>query len=90
MELVDRFRAMGCRIQVNAYSLQEELDEEIRDWARQIVRAENADFLGTDAHRTYHRPPQAAGGLTWLYENCRAEYAQALSFGNARKLLANE
>ena len=89
MQTVGAFRTMGCLIQINAYSLQEELDGEILDWARQLVTSGMVDFLGTDAHRTYHRSPSAASGLDWIYENCEEEYADAISFGNAQKLLIN-
>lgn len=89
MALVDTLRAVGARIQVNAYSLQEEEDESIKNWARRLVTERRADFLGTDAHRTYHRPPSAAPGLKWLYENMDKDYADQLAWGNARRLLTD-
>ena len=87
MELVDQFRAMGALIQLNAYSLFDEMDESIKNWARQLVQERKVDFLGTDAHRTYHRPPSAEYGLTWLYENVEREYADAIAWDNAQILL---
>lgn len=45
------------------------------------------DFLGTDAHRTYHRPPSAQMGVKWLYENMDFEYADTISWGNTSKFL---
>lgn len=90
MTLVDQFREMGCLIQVNAYSLYEEMDEAVKSWARRLVLERKADFLGTDAHRTCHRPPCAALGLQWLYENCGKDYAEAVAWGNAERLLIGE
>ena len=87
IDLVDRFRKRGAKIQINAYSLLEEQDASIRNWARRLVLDKKADFLGTDAHRTYHRPPCAERGLQWLYENVSLEYANAISWGNASRLL---
>lgn len=87
MELVDQFRAMGALIQLNAYSLFDEMDDSIRNWARRLVQERKVDFLGTDAHRTYHRPPSAEYGLNWLYENAEQEYADAIAWGNAERLL---
>lgn len=87
MELVDRFRAMGALIQLNAYSLFDEMDDSVKNWARRLVLERKADFLGTDAHRTYHRPPSAELGLNWLYENAAQEYANAIAFENAERLL---
>lgn len=87
MDLVDRFRELGALIQLNAYSLFDEDDASIKNWARRLVQEQKADFLGTDAHRTYHRPPSAAMGLTWLYENVEQEYADDLAWSNAYKVL---
>lgn len=87
MDLVDRFRELGALIQLNAYSLFDEMDESIKNWARRLVQERKVDFLGTDAHRTYHRPPSAAMGLNWLYENVEQEYADDLAWSNACKVL---
>ena len=87
MELVDRFRELGALIQVNAYSLFGERDDSIKNWARRLVLEQKADFLGTDAHRTYHRPPSAEKGLNWLYENVEQAYADAIAWGNAERFL---
>ena len=90
MALVDGFRELGAKIQINAYSLFEEMDDSIKNWARRLVLERKADFLGTDAHRTYHRPPSAQMGLNWLYENTDSEYADAISWGNAQRLLTQK
>lgn len=87
MDLVDRFREMGALIQLNAYSLFDEMDESIKGWARRLVLERKVDFLGTDAHKTYHRPPSAEYGLAWLYENVEREYADSITSGNTRKYL---
>jgi protein-tyrosine phosphatase len=87
MALVEQLRGSGAFLQVNAYSLFEEKDAAIRDWAQRLVTEQKVTFLGTDAHRTYHRPPSAEMGLNWLYENVELEYAEDLAWGNARKRL---
>lgn len=86
-ELAEQFRDMGCLIQINAYSLSDEKDEAIRQWARRLAERRLADFLGTDAHRTYHRPPCVSRGLDWLYEHCDQDYADGIAFRNAQRLL---
>ena len=88
--LVEQFRNLGALIQVNAYSLFDEMDNSIKNWARRLVRERKVDFLGTDAHRTYHRPPSAEYGLNWLYENVEQAYADAIAWGNATHLLMAE
>lgn len=87
MDLAKRFREQGVLIQVNAYSLSDETDDSIRNWARQLVREKMVDFLGTDAHRTYHRPVSAEHGLNWLYDNTDWDYADAIAWKNARTRL---
>ncbi len=44
--------------------------------ARKLVLEKKADFLGTDAHRTCHRPPSA-----------ERDYAEVIAWGNAQKFL---
>ena len=90
MVLADGFREKGALIQVNAYSLSDEMNEDIKSWARQLVQEKKVTFLGTDAHRTYHRPPSAARGLNWLYSNMDAAYADAIAWGNAQTLLLEQ
>lgn len=89
MELVDRFRELGALIQINVYSLFDEDDFSIKNWARRLVQERKVEFLGTDAHRTYHRPPSAEWGLNYLYENVEQEYVEAIAWGNAQKFLCD-
>ena len=89
MGLVDQFRDVGASIQINAYSLFDEMDDSIKNWARRLVLEQKADFLGTDAHRTYHRPPSAEMGLNWLYENVERDYADAIAWKNAEQILCS-
>lgn len=87
MELVGRFRELGAQIQLNTYSLFDEMDASVKNWARRLVLERKVDFLGTDAHRTYYRSPSAKDGLNWLYENVDRAYADAVAWENAQKLL---
>lgn len=90
MDLVNRFRELGALIQINVYSLFDEDKESIKNWARRLVQERKVDFLGTDAHRTYHRPPSAEWGLGWLYENVARDYVDAIAWGNAQNTLMGE
>jgi len=87
MELVGRFRELGAQIQLNTYSLFDEMDASVKSWARRLVLERKVDFLGTDAHRTYYRSPSAKDSLNWLYENVDRAYADAVAWENAQKLL---
>lgn len=87
MELVDRFLEMGAFIQINVCSLFDEMDDAVKDWAKQLVMERKVEFLGTDAHKTYYRPPSVTYGLNWLYDNVDQEYADAIAWKNAERRL---
>lgn len=87
MELVDTLIRMGALVQVNAYSLFEEMNKDVKEWARRLVLERKVHFLGTDAHKTYHRPPKAAMGVQWIFDNVEEAYADAIVWSNAEKLL---
>lgn len=91
MPLMDELREMGCLLQVNAYSLGQEMNAGIKDWARQLATENKIDLLGTDAHRITHRPPSVAPGLQWLYANCDRDCADQMAWRNAKtRLCAGE
>ena len=74
-------------IQINAYSLVEEKNPIIRDFARKLLSKGMVRFVGSDAHRTTHRPPNIASGTEFIYKHCNKEYADAICFANAKRLL---
>ncbi len=77
----------GCLVQVNAYSIADESSEITRKWANELLERQLIDFIGSDAHRTDHRPPKYTNGLNRIYEMCSEDYADAICFGNAERLL---
>jgi len=74
-------------IQINAFSLEEEKNVSTREFARQLLNEEKVMFLGSDAHRTTHRPPNIKSGVDYIYANCSSDYADAVCFRNAEHLL---
>ena len=70
---------MGCLFQINVYSVLEEKDSVIRKNAKSLLEQRMADFLGSDAHRTFHRAPSVERGLLFLYETYDADYLDAVS-----------
>lgn len=88
LDYIRKLRQLGCLVQVNVYSLEEHGDERIRDWARTLIGQKLVDFLGTDCHKTWFRPPSIQQGMDWLKEHCRdREYLDAIIFKNADELL---
>ena len=81
MTFVRELTDMGALVQINAYSLEKESDLTIRLTARQLLAEGLVDFVGSDAHRTYHRPPDVADGLRYIREHC--SHAQDILSGHA-------
>lgn len=90
METIRELKAMNCLIQVNAYSFEEERNPQIRGLACSMLEEKIVDFIGSDAHRTTHRPPEVEEGVVALYRRCEKEYADAICFRNAMELLCRE
>ena len=76
----------GAMIQVNAFSFVDEADGEIRDRARELLRNKYVHFIGSDAHRIDHRPPNMLGGIQYILDNVDKEYATEILRGNAKQL----
>lgn len=87
LEDIRKWKAMGARIQVNYYSLLEETNPAIRRRAQDIVRNRLADFMGSDSHRTFHRPPRLRSGIRYIDSLGDPDYAALLLGGNAGKIL---
>lgn len=75
---VESLLKAGAGLQVNVYSLQEEHHEAIRQRARLLVGSGLVYCLGSDAHRTTHRPPRYEQGLRWLEAHCDRAYVERL------------
>lgn len=79
--------ALGAMLQVNLYSLEEESNENVKERARRLVNSRLAHFVGSDAHRTNHRPPEYETGIRYLEEYCEKDYCKRICSVNAEKLL---
>lgn len=77
----------GCRLQSNVYSLKNETNADTKRNARIALKEKLVDFLGSDAHRTGHRPPNVEDGIKYVNKNCDKEYAYNILQGNAKKYL---
>ena len=77
----------GAMIQVNAISLTDEADLDIRERARELLRNRYIHFIGSDAHRINHRPPCLKSGVQYIIDNTDEEYAVSILNGNAQRIL---
>ena len=81
------FQKEGHLFQVNAYSLQDTHDEQIKRIARRLLKLKAITFIGSDAHRTNHRNYNITNGIKYIYEHCDVEYADNICYKNASILL---
>lgn len=86
-ENIIKLKKLKCKIQINYYSLVEETDIEIKRFARELIRNELVDFLGSDCHSIYHRPPIIKTGIDHIKNHCRQSYANKILWENAEQYL---
>ena len=83
--IINQLKDLGCLLQINVYSLVKETDEGVKAYARKMLKEEKVSFIGSDSHRSNHRPPDVADGLKYIYDNCSKEYAYKVCLGNAER-----
>lgn len=84
-----KMKKLGCLIQMNAYSVGGEANPITKVIAYNLLQSELVDFLGSDAHRTTHRPPMVKKGLGFLEKYLSEAYVKKISYENAERLLLN-
>ena len=78
----------GILLQVNAYDLDLNLSLKTKNLAQWLAKRRMVSFIGSDMHGlSPKRTPRMAEGIRWLYEHTDPEYADAVAFGNAERLL---
>lgn len=83
---INILRKIGCAFQVNAYSLVDEKNEMTRQFARALLKYKYVSFIGSDAHRTNHRPYVIKNGINYIYANCDEQYAKDICYRNAKRI----
>ncbi len=81
---------MGALVQINAYSLEEEMGETRRDKARRLLHKGYVQFVGTDSHQLTHRPPRMKKGVEYILNNLESSDAKKILYSNAKELILNE
>lgn len=84
-----RLKEMNILIQINIYSIREEMSPQIRERAKMLLRNHFVDFTGSDAHRMDHRAPSVSTGSKYLYEKFDRDYVDLILSGNARERILN-
>ena len=88
-ECLEELTDSGILLQVNAYDLERNLSLKTKNLAQWLAKEHMISFIGSDMHGTRFgkKAPILRDGIRWLYENTDEEYADAVAFGNAEKLL---
>ena len=87
LPLAGALREAGALIQINACSVADESDKEIRRRANLLLSGRLADFLGTDGHRPDRRPPLFRRGMETLTRLCGEDYARRIAIENPQNYL---
>lgn len=84
---IKQLKEMGCLIQINLYSLDNEKNDTIRHCAREMLDNKLVDMVGTDAHQINHRPPVLKEGYQYIITHCNKQYADDILWKNAKRYL---
>ena len=87
IEAAKNLHDLGCWFQINAYSVAEESDSDIRERTAGLLQENLVDFIGSDAHRSNHRPPMISTGVQFLYDNYAQDYVDGILYWNVEKML---
>ena len=87
-------RDLGAYIQLSTEPLSHKglsglFDRETK-FIQKALWNQEADFLGTDMHRTDRRPPVLRDAIDWIQKNLDADYADAVLQRNAEAILRDE
>lgn len=78
-----RLKERGVLFQINGYSILKEMNEKRYENTTFLLHEKLVDFIGTDAHRTNHRPPFIQKGVKKMYELYDKEYINDIVSQNA-------
>ena len=87
-------RDLGAYVQLSTEPLSHKglsglFDRETK-FIQKALRNQEADFLGTDMHRTDRRPPVLRDAIDWIERNLDRDYADAVLQGNAQAIVRDE
>lgn len=80
----------GALIQVNSASVTGKFGFQTRQAVKKMLKEKLIHFVATDAHDDRKRIPAMAECAGYLYKKCEAEYADALLYRNAERLIRGE
>lgn len=86
-QTLTEIKKMGALIQVNASSVTGDNGFKTKSNVKNMLKLGLVDFVGTDAHSDGKRAPYMEKCASVLYNKYAENYADALLYGNAQRLL---
>ncbi len=91
---LEEVRDLGAYVQLSTEPLSHKglsglLDRETK-FIQKALKNRQADFLGTDMHRTDHRPPVLRDAIRWIEKNLDPDYTDDVLKRNAETILRDE
>ena len=84
---VTDLRDRGAKIQICAFSVQNEANAHIRNTANDLLAKQLVDYVGTDAHGMEQRPPMIWEGARVIESTYGEVYARRILVENTRRLI---
>ncbi|MCI8598035.1 MAG: protein tyrosine phosphatase [Lachnospiraceae bacterium] len=86
---VEELIRTGAYMQMNYRMIGGKWYESSVRWCREMLKAGNIHFLGTDMHNLKHRAPETEGAMGWLHKHLEESYLEDICRENVRKVLEN-
>ena len=83
-------KEMDIEIQVNAADITGALGGKVKSFVGTLLDQRLVDYVGTDAHDSKKRTPEAGKVLSYLYSKYDADYVRAITLENACALMDAE
>jgi len=87
LDYYDMITKLGVKLQVNAYDIVKNKNQQTVIASRYILNNKLASFIGSDAHGAERRRPELKDGVKWIYDHCPEDYADAVVHDNAKKII---
>ena len=86
-KFLSKYKRSGILIQVNAGSLFGVFGLKASRAAKKLIKSKLADFLSSDAHDLEARAPGLKEAYKYIESKCGKDYADAICFSNAHRLI---
>lgn len=86
-DLAYELRNLGAEIQVNSASIEGRLGLKTKKFVIELLKNEQVDYVGTDAHDFQKRAPEVKKCMAVLHRICDDEYVRRITCDNALSII---